>query len=187
LNPRPLGYEPYDVCLFRLASSLVAALTSADERRAFIPGPLRLPRLSPSRRVSCTNPCTNQVPEPRVPAGQHGRGDAGTNCRTSLFRPDISPVGANRARVMRCRQSLMTAVGCCCCCHRCCQRVGPVPHFHGLPADDSVTPWSSSPSPGLFPATRPRPVLSLAPPPNPIAAEPYGRRVLSRGGAADHE
>jgi hypothetical protein len=26
-----------------------------------------------------------------------------------------------------------------------------------LPADDSVTPWSSSPSPGLFPATRPRP------------------------------
>ena len=63
--------------------------------------------------------------------------------------------------------------------------VGSVPHFHGLPAD-SVTPWSSPPSPGLFPATRPRPVLSQAPPPNPIAAEPYGRRVLSRGGAAHH-
>jgi hypothetical protein len=31
LNPRPLGYEPYDVCLYRLASSLVAALTSEDE------------------------------------------------------------------------------------------------------------------------------------------------------------
>ena len=28
-----------------------------------------------------------------------------------------------------------------------------------LPADDSVTPWSSSPPPGLFPATWPRPVL----------------------------
>lgn len=55
------------------------------------------------------------------------------------------------------------------------------------PADDSVAPWSSSPSPGLFPATRPRPVLSQAPPPEPIAAEPDGRRVLSRGGAADHE
>ena len=27
--------------------------------------------------------------------------------------------------------------------------------FAWLPADDSVTPWSSSPSPGLFPATRP--------------------------------
>jgi len=24
---------------------------------------------------------------------------------------------------MRCRWSLMTAVGCCCCCHRCCQRL----------------------------------------------------------------
>lgn len=47
------------------------------------------------------------------------------------------------------------------------------------PADDSVTPWSSSPSPGLLPATWPRPVLSQAPPPNPIAAEPDGRRVLS--------
>jgi hypothetical protein len=58
-----------------------------------------------------------------------------------------------------------------------------------LPADDSVTPWSSSPPPGLFPATWPRPVLSCPrpPPPNPIAAEPDGRRVLSRGGVADHE
>ena len=34
-----------------------------------------------------------------------------------------------------------------------------------LPADDSVTPWSSSPSPDLFPATCPRPVLSQAPSP----------------------
>jgi hypothetical protein len=34
---------------------------------------------------------------------------------------------------------------------------------------------------------RPSHVLSQAPPPNPIAAEPYGRRFLSRGGAADHE
>jgi hypothetical protein len=56
-----------------------------------------------------------------------------------------------------------------------------------LPADDSVTPWSLSPSPGLFPATWPRPVLSRAPPPNPIAAGPDGKRVLSRGGVADHE
>jgi hypothetical protein len=55
------------------------------------------------------------------------------------------------------------------------------------PADDSVAPWSSSPSPDLFPATRPRPVLSQTPPPNPIAAEPDGRRVLSGGGVADHE
>jgi hypothetical protein len=65
--------------------------------------------------------------------------------------------------------------------------VGPVLHFRGLPADDSVTPWSLSPSPGLFPAIWPGPVLSQAPPPNPIAAEPDGSRVLSGGGGADHE
>ena len=55
-----------------------------------------------------------------------------------------------------------------------------------LPVDDGVTPWSSSPSPGLFPAIWPRPVLPQAPPPNPVVAEPDGRRVLSRGGVADH-
>ncbi len=38
-----------------------------------------------------------------------------------LFRPDISRVGADSASVMRCRRSLLSAVGCCCCCHRCCQ------------------------------------------------------------------
>ena len=47
---------------------------------------------------------------------------------------------------------------------------GPVPHLRG--------------SPGAV--TAPRPLQ--APPPNPIAAEPDGRRVLSsRGGGADHE
>ena len=46
---------------------------------------------------------------------------------------------------------------------------GPVPHLRCLPA--AVT----APGP------------AQAPPPNPIAAEPDGRRVLSRGGAADHE
>ena len=38
-----------------------------------------------------------------------------------LFRPDISPVGVDRPSVMRCRRSLLLAVGRCCCCHRCCQ------------------------------------------------------------------
>ena len=49
------GYEPYDGRLCCLAWSLDAALTSADGRQAFIPGLRRLPRLNPSRRVSCTN------------------------------------------------------------------------------------------------------------------------------------
>jgi hypothetical protein len=52
------------------------------------------------------------------------------------FRPDISPVGADHASVMRCCRSLLLAAGRCCCCHRCCQ-----PHrTAGIPA-----PWSSSP------------------------------------------
>jgi hypothetical protein len=45
---------------------------------------------------------------------------------------------------------------------------GPGPHLRGLPG----------------PVTAPCP--AQAPPPNPIAAEPDGRRVLSRGGEADH-
>src|SRR5690349_13294486 len=40
-----------------------------------------------------------------------------------LFRPDLSPVGVNRASVMRCGRWLLPAGGhCCCCCHRCCQQ-----------------------------------------------------------------
>ncbi len=46
--------------------------------------------------------------------------------------------------------------------------VGPGPHLRGLPG--AVT----------------APCSAQTPPPNPIAAEPYGSRVLSRGGAADH-
>jgi hypothetical protein len=46
---------------------------------------------------------------------------------------------------------------------------GPGPRLRGLPG--AVT----------------APCPSQAPPPNPIAAGPDGRRVLSRGGAADHE
>jgi hypothetical protein len=43
LNPRPLGYEPYDARLCRLGRSLVVALTSAYGRRASSP----MPRVSP--------------------------------------------------------------------------------------------------------------------------------------------
>ena len=48
-------------------------------------------------------------------------GGRGNDPDLPLFRPDISPVGTDRARVMRCRRSLVLAAGCCCCCRRCCQ------------------------------------------------------------------
>src|SRR6185437_13445607 len=46
---------------------------------------------------------------------------------------------------------------------------GSVPHLRDLPGDVTA------------------PCPAQTPPPNPTAAEPNGRRVLSRGGAADHE
>lgn len=61
------------------------------------------------------------APPPRLP---HRR-----TCqvrRSSVDRPlmpYISPVGTDRAKVMGCRWSPLSAVGCCCCCHRCCQLV----------------------------------------------------------------
>ena len=45
------------------------------------------------------------------------------NADRPFFRPDICPVGTDRASVTRCRWSLLVAVGRCCCCHRCCQRI----------------------------------------------------------------
>ena len=114
-------------------------------------------RVRPAHLGACARECVAQV------LG----GPAPSNDRP-LFRPDISPGGADRASVMRCGRSLMlsgwsaavavtVAVSC-----------WPVPRLPGLPG--AVTaPWPAQ-----------------APPPNPIAAEPDGRRVLSGGGAADH-
>ena len=53
-----------------------------------------------------------------------------------------------------------------------------------------LSPLLSAAGPGLhlrgLPGAVTAPCPAQAPPPNPIAAEPYGRRVLSRGGEADH-
>jgi hypothetical protein len=68
LNLRPLGYETYDARLRCLRWSLDGALTSADVPCAFVLVLLRLPRFKPSRRVSCTNQCTNQALDLQVPA-----------------------------------------------------------------------------------------------------------------------
>ncbi len=67
MNPRPLGYEPYDVRLCRLGSSLVTALTSIDPRREVFPDLLRLLRVDLSRRVRFTNRFTELTPDLRFP------------------------------------------------------------------------------------------------------------------------
>ena len=69
---------------------------------------------------------------------------------TALFRPDISQVGADRASVMRCGRSLMSAFGCCCCCHRCCQ-----PRSGRRPAAPDPACWSV-PRRAPFPPARDR-------------------------------
>jgi hypothetical protein len=53
-----LSYEQYDGRLCCLARSLMAVLTSADAWRGSTSTLGVSPRLNPSRRVSCTNPCT---------------------------------------------------------------------------------------------------------------------------------
>ena len=49
MNPRPLGYEPYDESLCRLGLSLADTVTSADRTDPVSPCRLRLPRLMLSR------------------------------------------------------------------------------------------------------------------------------------------
>ena len=55
MNPRPLGYEPYDVGLWRLGLYLVGVVTSADRTDPISLCPLCLSCLGLSRRVRFTN------------------------------------------------------------------------------------------------------------------------------------
>jgi hypothetical protein len=58
--------------LHRLGQSLVAASASEDRWRAFVSGPLRLPRLKPSRRVLCTNLVPESLAFPAQMLGWEG-------------------------------------------------------------------------------------------------------------------
>jgi hypothetical protein len=59
--------------------------------------------------------------QPGSVTGNPGPRSAGAD--RLLFRHGVRQVGADRARVMRCRRSLLVGGGCCSCCHRCCQRL----------------------------------------------------------------
>ena len=90
-----LGYENYDDCLCGFKLSFIMALTSAGSRRKADSGALHLPRLSLSRPVACTNPCTNPVPDLPVPlrpipeGPRHGSGRLGRNAARGrrFYRP----------------------------------------------------------------------------------------------------
>jgi len=72
LNPRPLGYEPYDIGLCRLKPSLAGAVTSADRTNPVSLRRLRLPRLKLSRRVRFTNRFTEGRGQARpAPSGMY--------------------------------------------------------------------------------------------------------------------
>ena len=55
MNPRPLGYEPYDLRLWCLGPSLAGAVTSADRTDPISFGRLRLPRFKPSLAGAATS------------------------------------------------------------------------------------------------------------------------------------
>jgi hypothetical protein len=66
LNLRPLGYEPYDMRLRRLGSSLLCGLTSADVRPLVACGRPHPPRIGLSRCVSFTDRFTETMSELRL-------------------------------------------------------------------------------------------------------------------------
>ena len=68
LNPRPLGYEPYDICLRCLGQFLAGAVTSADRTDLISVRRLCLPRLVLSRRVRFTSRFTERAIDLRFPA-----------------------------------------------------------------------------------------------------------------------
>lgn len=68
MNPRPLGYEPYDARLCRLGRSPAGAVTLTDGTDSVALGRLRLPCLARFCRVRFTSRFTEQPPDLRLPA-----------------------------------------------------------------------------------------------------------------------
>ena len=95
----------------------------------------------------------------------HGRPGPPTVCFSGRTYPQL-------ARIVR---ELCAVAG------RCCKRLAAA-----VAVTVAVSGWSWSHLRGL-PGTVTAPCSAQTPPPNPIAAEPDGRGVLSRGGEADHE
>ena len=153
----PGTHLPADVTWPRIGASMLGVpVTDLEDRPVMLPDHLTNHPV-PCRPYQPHNMVRHSPPHPYhdrcavSPWQARGRAFAlarsalanyGTVCRLlglfaqdlPLFRPDISPVGRNRASVVRCRWWLMSAVGCCCRCHRCCQRLVLVPISGVFPA-----------------------------------------------------
>jgi hypothetical protein len=103
LNPRPLGYEPYDMCLPRLGPSPAGVVTSADRTDPVSLRRFRLPRLVRSRRVRFTNRFTEEAIDLQFPAPLRtlpwllslGAGpcpDSPSDCQAAASTRDASPL-----------------------------------------------------------------------------------------------
>jgi hypothetical protein len=156
LNLRPLGYEPYDLCLWRLGQSLARVVTSTDRTDPISLCRLRLPRLVLSRRVRFTNRFTETAIDLQFPVPLRGchpwvRGTVSgfANATATRLCIDVRHVASGRARRWAARRLSRH-------------------HRYRICAGAPTTPPAQTP------------------PPNPTAAGPDDRRVLSRVGAADH-
>ena len=88
MNPRPLGYEPYDARLPRPGLSPADAVTSVDRTDPVSIRRLRLPRLKLSRRVRFTNRFTKQAVDLQfLYPFRRGRGPLSLPHRTDCCRP----------------------------------------------------------------------------------------------------
>ena len=145
--------------LWRLGQSLAGVVTSADRPDPISLRRLRLPRLVLSRRVRFTNRFTEQAIDLQFPAP------------SAPFR-GCRPWARGTVSGLAKRLPSGTAL----------TRDASPPV---VPDAGPRAPQSSSPLPGLHRGTD-RAAACPDPSPNPAAAGPDGRRVLSRVGAADH-
>jgi hypothetical protein len=147
------------MCLWRPGRSLVGAVTSADRTGPISLRRLRLPRLVLSRRVRFTNRFTEQAIDLQFPAP----------LRALPWQPSLDwrhRVRTRQATAKRTPRHATRRPG------HARRQAAPRPSRHHRCRVCTGAP------------TAPLPVQT--PPPNPAAAGPDGRRVLSRVGAADH-
>ena len=154
LNPRPLGYEPYDVCLWRPEQSLAGVVTPAD-------------RTAPSRSVGSVSPVSYCLVASGLQIGLQNR-----LLICSFTHPPLPSVAAVPGRAAPCPDSASD-----------CQAARPrhatrrlrscqMPGCTALSRHHRCRVCTGAPT---------TPAVCPAPTPNPAAAGPDGRRGSVQG------